>query len=138
MKFKVSAQGLAAVYLLSQLSLSLAATEEDNFPFKFAPLAEQMVTIDQPAGSEVIAHLPNGKQQSLAVVETYEASDGIKNIALTNDFNFDGAQDLALLESSGYGGASLFYRLFLWDQETNNFQEFGEVVDNPEIKKKKR
>lgn len=133
MKVKASVRGLAAVYLLSQLSLSLAATEEDNFPFKFAPIAGQSVTIDQPAGSEVIAHLPNGEQQSLAVVETYEASDGIKNIALTEDFNFDGAQDLALLESSGYGGASLFYRLFLWNQKTTSFQEFGEIVDNPEV-----
>lgn len=138
MKVKASVRGLAAVCLLSQLSLSLAATEEDNFPFRFAQIAGQSVTIDQPAGSEVIAHLPNGKQQSLAVVETYEASDGIKNIALTEDFNFDGAQDLALLESSGYGGVNLFYRLFLWDQKTNSFNDFGEPVSNPEVDPKKQ
>lgn len=138
MKFKASSQGMVAVYLLGQLSLSMAATEEDNFPFKFAPLAGQVVTVDQPAGSEVIAHLPNGKQQSLAVVETYEASDGIKNIALTNDFNFDGAQDLALLESSGYGGVNLFYRLFFWDQKTQGFQDFGEPISNPEVDAKKQ
>ncbi|HPY40006.1 MAG TPA: hypothetical protein PLM98_05775 [Thiolinea sp.] len=132
MKYPIYAQGLGAFYLLSHLSLGIAS-EEDHFPFKFSPVAGQTVTIEQPAGSEVIAHLPNGKQQSLAVVETYEASDGIKNIALVNDFNFDGAQDVALLESSGYGGVNLFYHLFLWDQKTQNFKDFGEPISNPEI-----
>lgn len=133
MNYKAYAQGLGALLLVTQLSLGSAATQETRFPFQFTPMTGQKVTIDQPTGSEVIAHLPNGKQQSLAVVETYEASDGIKYIALTNDFNFDGAQDLAILESSGYGGVNAFYQLFLWDQQTKDFKVFGDTVSNPEV-----
>ncbi|WP_298609232.1 hypothetical protein [uncultured Thiothrix sp.] len=138
MNCKAYAQGLGALFLLAHLSLGSAATQEAGFPFKFTPIAGKDVTIDQPTGSEVVAHLPNGKQQSLAVVETYEASDGIKYVALTNDFNFDGAQDLALLESSGYGGVNAFYQLFFWDQQAQEFKAFGETVSNPEADAKQQ
>lgn len=138
MNYRAYVQGLSTLFLFSHLSSSLAATQEGGFPFQFAPVAGTKVTIDQPVGAEVIAHLPNGKQQSLAVVETYEASDGINHIALTDDFNFDGAQDLALLESSGYGGVNAFYQLFLWDQATQEFKAFGETVSNPEVDAKKQ
>lgn len=138
MNTRAYAQGLGVLLLLTQLSLSSAATQEARFPFQFTPVAGKNVTIDQPAGSEVIAHLPNGTQQSLAVVETYEASDGIKYIALTNDFNFDGVQDLALLESSGYGGVNAFYLLFFWDQPAQAFKAFGEAVSNPEVDAKQQ
>lgn len=138
MRYNAYTQSLIALFLISYMSLSSAATTEEGFPFQFTPVVGQTVTIDQPAGSEVIAHLPNGKQQSLAVVETYEASDGIKSIALTNDFNFDGAQDVALLESIGYGGVNLFYQLFLWDRHTQAFKKMGETFSNPEVDPKKQ
>lgn len=138
MNCRAYAQGLGALLLFTSGSVSLAATQEAGFPFKFTPVPGKSVTIDQPAGSEVIAHLPNGQQQSLAVVETYEASDGISQVALTDDFNFDGAQDVAILESSGYGGVNAFYQLFLWDQAAQNFKAFGETFSNPEVDSKRQ
>lgn len=137
MKFRASAQSLGMLFLLSSASLSIAS-EQGQFPFKFAPIKGLTVNIDQPAGAEVIAHLPNGQQQNLAVVETYEASDNIKHIALIDDFNFDGAQDLALLESYGYGGVNLFYQLFLWDQSAQAFNKFAETISNPEVDAKRQ
>lgn len=138
MRSRASAQSIGILFLLGYASIGLAASEEGQFPFKFAPVKGQSVSIDQPAGAEVIAHLPKNKQQVLAVVETYEASDNIQHIALIDDFNFDGAQDLALLESYGYGGVNLFYHLFLWDQAAQQFSKFGETISNPELDAKRQ
>ena len=133
MKQTFLAKSALSILLLSQIADALATTEQSSFPFKFSPQAGIEVTIDQPSGSEVIAQLPKGKKQTLAVVETFEASDAVNNIALVDDFNFDGAQDLALLESVGYGGVNLFYHFYLWDKNTQELRDYGDAISNPQL-----
>jgi hypothetical protein len=74
--------------------------------------------------------LPSGKKQKLSV---YDSADvGVEAAPLLiGDFNFDGYQDIVVLEGNGYGGVNLFYRVWLWQHEQKIFREFATSISNP-------
>lgn len=130
--------GVLALMVSSQVWSAEDLLKQGGFPFSYTPVTGKKVTLNQPAGAEVFAQLPNGKQQKLATVDTFEASDQVDHIALIADFNFDGANDVALLDSLGYGGVNYFYSLFLWDKAKNKFNPFKETLSNPNLNAKNK
>lgn len=125
--------GVASMLLLASpwVWAESGMQEQPKFPFSFEPVAGKKVSIEQPKGGDVFAHVQGGKPQLLGMVETYVPDDHVTHIAVTGDMNFDGARDLGILEGIGYGGVNLFYRVFLWDKKTNTFKEQPEPIGNP-------
>jgi hypothetical protein len=105
--------------------------EHSRSPVTFSPQAGETVTIEQ-TGDEIAAKLPSGKIQALGEMEEEEFRFGATPL-LQADFNFDGAGDVAVFESSGYGGVNQFYTLYLWDRAGRSFQAFADMVSNPDL-----
>lgn len=82
-------------------------------------------------GAEVIALLPGGKTQSLGVLEDDESRRGAAPV-LQADFNFDGAQDLAVCHGvSGDKGEIQMYRMLFWNRKTGRFDVFEHILGSP-------
>ncbi len=110
-------------------------TEQQTLPFKLAPEQGKTVTV-AITGDQVTATLPNKKSQNLSTKADVEEAAGDAHqvgLAQVGDFNFDGLQDVAMLNGNGYGGVNLFYRLFLWDKAKQQFSEFNEAISNPSL-----
>lgn len=50
-----------------------------------------------------------------------------KKFIINNDVNFDGVNDVAVLDGIGYGGVNLFYNYFVVNTETKKFEDYGEL-----------
>lgn len=116
--------------------------EQKSFPFSFTVDGSNKVTVEQQGKTKVNAILPSGKSQLLAELDPVdeEAMAGMPEfpVAQVADFNFDGSNDVAILDGNGYGGVNLFYRLYLWNKASVSFQEFAEPISNPEIDNSKK
>ncbi len=122
--------------------------EQKSFPFSFSVDGSNKVTVEQQGKTKVNAKLPNGKAQPLLQLEPMDADAeaGMPEfpVAQVADFNFDGSNDVAILEGNGYGGVNLFYRLYLWNKGSGSFKEFVDKtseesgISNPEVDSAKR
>jgi hypothetical protein len=117
--------------ILSAAASAEAPKEHPTLPVTFSPQAGETVTIEQ-TGDEIAAKLPSGKIQTLGGMEKEEFRFGAAPL-LQADFNFDGADDVAVFDSSGYGGVNQFYTLYLWDKIGRGFQAFADMVSNPDL-----
>lgn len=55
-----------------------------------------------------------------------------KKFITSNDINFDGVNDIAVLDGIGYGGLNFFYNYFVVNTETNTFEDYAlPHVGNP-------
>ena len=132
MPFKVG-----AVLGMSLLALNAAAFTTPKgyaeLPVTFSPTTKLKVVVAQ-TDNAIQATLPNGKIQALGdMPDVPEGSQAIDGLLLQDDFNFDGAGDVAVLDGVGYGGVNLFYRLYLWDKAAGKFQETDETISNPTL-----
>lgn len=94
--------------------------EQTAFPFSFTIVNAQQTTINVNE-NKLSATLLAGKVQDLG------------EVAQVGDFNFDGAQDVAIQDAIGYGGVNIFYTLHLWDKATGKFQQYPEPISNPTL-----
>lgn len=104
---------------------------EGKFPLDYAPEKSLSVKIEL-VQNKAVARLPNGKTQQLSEHDGAEFA-GEAVAVLVGDFNFDGADDIAILEGIGYGGVNLFYRVWLWQSQSKNFREFATPIGNPAL-----
>lgn len=136
-KLTLGVSVVTAMTLLSGLAMAEnGLTEQAQFPFQFAP--EQGKTVEVAIkGEQVVAHLPEGKSQHLVPKSDVEDASGMGDnhpaVAQVGDFNFDGWQDVAVLNGNGYGGVNLFYQVFLWDKAKQQLHAFDEAVSNPSL-----
>lgn len=101
-----------------------------QLPITFEPLKGITVTLERQGG-EVLALLPGGKRQSLGVLEGDAARRGAPPV-LQADFNFDGAQDVAVChEVSGDKGEIQMYRMLFWNRKTGVFDVFEYILGSP-------
>ena len=111
-------------------------TEQAQFPFQFAPEKGKTVEV-VIKGEQVVAHLPTGKFQNLVpkadVDDAGSMGDNHPAVAQMGDFNFDGWQDVAILNGNGYGGVNLYYQVYCWDKAKQQFQALDEAVSNPAL-----
>lgn len=123
---------LAGALITCVLCLPLSGAQklrDAKFPLTFTPEKSLQVTV-QLADGVAVAQLPAGKQQKLSAYDSTEV--GVEAAALlVGDFNFDGYDDIAVLEGNGYGGVNLFYRIWLWQSKQQNFREFTTSISNP-------
>lgn len=122
---------------LSLLTVSVAAFTVPKgyatLPVDFSPVAGVQVRISS-RWNAVMAQLPRNRLQSLGEMPDIPlGSMQIDNVILQDDFNFDGAGDIAILDGVGYGGVNLFYRLYTWDKQAGDFVEFKELLSNPTL-----
>jgi len=47
----------------------------------------------------------------------------LQKFIITNDVNFDGTNDVGVLDGIGYGGVNMFYDYFIVNPETKEFEE---------------
>lgn len=85
----------------------------------------------------VHAILPSGKKQRLTDYDTADVGTEAAPL-LVADFNFDGHEDVAVLEGIGYGGVNLFYRVWLWNSAAQKYREFPTSISNPSLSAKNR
>lgn len=111
--------------------LAASPLREGKFPLDYAPEKSQTVKLELTQ-NRVLARLPDGKAQPLSEHDSAELSSEAAPV-LWGDFNFDGADDVAILEGIGYGGVNLFYRVWLWQSKSKNFAEFKTPVSNPAL-----
>lgn len=111
--------------------LAASPLREGKFPLDYAPEKSQTVKIEL-VQNKALARLPDGKVQPLS---EYDSAELLSEAApvLLGDFNFDGADDVAILEGIGYGGVNLFYRVWLWQSKSKNFAEFKTPISNPAL-----
>lgn len=105
--------------------------EHHSLPMRFQPRAGTAVSIEV-VGGQVVARLPGGRTQKL--VEAIDARER-RDIpwVLRGDFNYDGAEDLAVLDATGYGGVNAFHTLFLWNATSGQFDALAEPIVNPHL-----
>lgn len=105
--------------------------EHRSLPMSFQPIAGTHVRIEVMSG-RVVARLPGGRTQTL--VEAIDAAER-RDIpwVLRGDFNFDEAEDLAVLDATGYGGVNAFHTLFIWNPASGQFDALAEPLVNPRL-----
>lgn len=105
--------------------------EHRSLPINFQPRPGINVRIEVAAG-QVVARLPGGATQAL--VEAIDPSER-RDLpwVLRGDFNFDGADDLAVLDATGYGGVNAFHTLFVWNAAAGRFDALAEPLVNPHL-----
>ncbi|MDD5393942.1 MAG: hypothetical protein PHE17_13060 [Thiothrix sp.] len=107
--------------------------EQTAFPFSFTIVNVQQTTINVNE-NKLSATLLAGKVQDLGEIEPLEGEEATRfPVAQVGDFNFDGAQDVAIQDAIGYGGVNIFYTLHLWDKATGKFQQYPEPISNPAL-----
>ena len=136
MKFVISSVLVLSSLMSGVVLAENGLTEQVQFPFQFAP--EQGKTVEVAIkGEQVVAHLPAGKDQNIVpkdeVADDGGMDDNRTEGAQVGDFNFDGLQDVAILNGNGYGGVNLYYQVYCWDKAKQQFQALDEAVSNPAL-----
>lgn len=131
---------LAAIF---SVATSTAYAETDNpkehaeFPVKFKVDSSKEVGIFLEA-NELLMYSDHFNTQHLGELPSKEEREFTEALALQGDFNFDGYQDIAFFEASGYGGVNQFYRLMLWDNKASKFKPFQTTIGLPSLDKEKQ
>jgi hypothetical protein len=111
--------------------------EYSEFPVKFDVSAGKEVGIFLEA-NELLMYSDHFTTQHLGELPDKEEREFTDALALQGDFNFDGFQDIAFFEASGYGGVNQFYRLMLWNNENSEFEPFQTTIGLPSLDKEKQ
>jgi hypothetical protein len=109
----------------------------NEFPAEFETDTDKKVGI-YLEGNDVMMYSDHFNTQYLGELPDKEEREYTDALALEGDFNFDGYQDIALFEGSGYGGVNQFYRLMLWDKSKGEFKPFQTSVGLPSLNTKKQ
>ncbi|MCX7634046.1 MAG: hypothetical protein N2Z22_12010 [Turneriella sp.] len=129
MKFKT------ILFLLAATVKAAPSLREAKFPATTLPDKKQRIVIRLQEGMAIAD--TGARQQKLSAFEPDAAAAQLSPLLL-GDFNFDGHEDVAVLESIGYGGVNVFYRLWLWDNKVQQYQEFEHSISNPQLNGKRK
>jgi hypothetical protein len=132
--------GLAALSLLASSSAfaePMNPKEHAEFPVKFKVDSDKEIGIFLEA-NELLMYSDHFNTQHLGELPSKEEHEFTEALALQDDFNFDGYQDIAFFEASGYGGVNQFYRLMLWDHKASEFKPFKTTIGLPSLDKEKQ
>ncbi|WP_212187400.1 FG-GAP repeat protein [Burkholderia vietnamiensis] len=103
----------AAVVLLF-LMFALEAHAEDSTVIQVDPQTAAKVTL---SSDRIVIRLMPGKNPQMLKIEPTDAENGYRMVA--TDFNFDGHQDFAIVDS--YDGVTEGYQIFLFDPSRQRF-----------------
>lgn|GEM_PF-3431137 len=123
--------------LLMLISLNAAAPrmepEPQKLPAQFSP--ETGVTVKISVKNDKIhMQINTEKPVEIGELDPGAGMTGNKPIIIA-DFNFDGAEDLAVLDGIGYNGVNMFYRVYLWEKAKRRFREVKVPISNPVLYK---
>jgi hypothetical protein len=124
------------LFILAVSALAAENLRSAKFPAVLKPEKGKEVRI---ALEDNAAHavLPSGQKQRLTDYDSAnDASDAPP--LLVADFNFDGHEDVAVLEQVSAGGTSDFYRVWLWNSAAQKYREFETSISNPSLSAKNR
>lgn len=107
--------------------------EARSLPAKFSP--EKDVTVHVSAKKDrILLRINKEKPVEIGELDPGAGMTGNKPIIIA-DFNFDGADDLAVLDGIGYNGVNMFYRIYLWEKGQLRFREMKITISNPVLSK---
>ena len=100
---------LAAFSAANELSLWVVEQGRARLEFSIAPAKKGALIVDNSAVSIAI----DGQESQILArdIEPFNGEIGV----IVDDYNFDGLNDIAVLESYGYGGVNLFYAVYVFD-----------------------
>ena len=119
-----------------------------NIIFSADPvLTEEEIVIEERAGINIevindtvyVKDIDGVTHDTLTISEEFGEILGLNNIAVPKevidkqkfitiyDINFDGANDLAVLDGIGYGGVNMFYNYYIVNPETNQLEDYMEL-----------
>ncbi len=135
---RVSQILLALILALLSAGASSAAPsrvepEPRALPARFSP--EPGITVRVSVKKEKISiRIDDDKPIEIGELDTGAGMTGNKPVIIA-DFNFDGANDLAVLDGIGYNGVNMFYRVYLWQKGQRRFHEVKTTISNPVLHK---
>ncbi|MFZ5630334.1 MAG: FG-GAP repeat protein [Spirochaetota bacterium] len=124
------------LFIFASGALAAESPRSAKFPAALKPEKGRAVRIVLEK-TAVHAILPSGKKQRLSDYDTADVGTEAAPL-LVADFNFDGYDDVAVLEGNGYGGVNLFYRVWLWNSAALEYREFPTSISNPSLSAKNR
>lgn len=128
---------LLCVALMPAASLFAAADRQEPearaLPAKFSP--EKDVTVHVSVKKDkILLRINKEKPVEIGELDPGAGMTGNKPVIVA-DFNFDGADDLAVLDGIGYNGVNMFYRIYLWEKGQLRFREIKATISNPVLYK---
>lgn len=124
------------LFILAVSALAAEDPRSAKFPADLQPEKGKEVRILLAENAVYAVLSADQKQRLMDYDPANDASDA--SPLLVADFNFDGHEDVAVLEQVAADGTSHFYRIWLWNSKAQKYREFKPSISNPSLHARNR
>ena len=103
------------VVVLPEPQMQLEIIEDTVYLQDFDALTFDTLSIDAEFGEILQAIYSDVPEEVL----------NVQKFVITNDINFDGTNDVAVLSGIGHGGSSIIYNYYIVNPETKKFEDYA-------------